>query len=472
MSAPATTGAARAAFDPLAAERELLARCSELVDSATRGGADEAEACASQSASVSVRFEKGDLKLVHVDEGGSAGLRALRARRQGFVSTNQTDAAARAAVVRDALALAAVSPADEHNRLPAARPVPAPPGAAARTLDRALLALPVEEVVERAAALARELKARDPRLSIDQLELSLSRSSSAVAASTGAAASESDAALSFSVFGMAVDGEDVGGFHYTGDFARSLSGFEAATRRVLDEFASVALGNLGAGHARSYKGRVLFSPTAFLSVFVAPLVSAASAIAVQRGRSALAGKLGQRIAVETLAVHDRPDEPSLAGRTAFDREGQPCAPFALVEEGVLRGWMYNGYAAAVEGVASTGHAQGGARSLPGLGPHAIVVGGGAGEGRAGLVAELGEGLLVQRFSGTVDPASGDFSGVAKSARRVEGGRESGPVRETMISGNAFELLRSIVALSRTPERVSGAALAPWALVDGVSVTAG
>lgn len=466
MSSSAATRAV--APDSARAERELGARCAELVERARAGGADEAEACATRSSSVTVRFEKGDLKLVHVDEGGSAGLRALRGGRQGFASTNQTDAAARGALVDDALSLAAVSPPDVHNRLPAARAVHVPE----RTLDGALLALSVEEVVERAAQLARRVRERDARLSIDQLELSLSRTSSAVAASTGAAAAESDAALSFSVFGMALEGADVGGFHYCGDFSRTLADFDAASARVLDEFATVALGNLGAGRARSYKGRVLFAPAAFLSVFVSPLVSAASAMAVQRGRSALAGKLGQAVGVEFLAVRDRPDDPTLAGRGAFDREGQPTAPFALLEAGVLRGWMYNGYAAAVDGVASTGHAQGGARSLPGLGPHAITVGGGEAEGRDELCSELGEGLLVQRFSGTVDPASGDFSGVAKSARRVEQGREAGPVRETLISGNAFELLRSIVALSRRPERVSGAALAPWALVEGVSVTAG
>ena len=72
----------------------------------------------------------------------------------------------------------------------------------------------------------------------------------------------------------------------------------------------------------------------------------------------------------------------------------------------------------------------------------------------------------------VDPASGDFSGVAKSARWVEGGKVVRPCRETLFSGNAFELLSSILALSSTSESIMGGAFAPWALVDGISVTAG
>jgi len=97
---------------------------------------------------------------------------------------------------------------------------------------------------------------------------------------------------------------------------------------------------------------------------------------------------------------------------------------------------------------------------------------GRGGTREDLLRTLGRGLLVQRFSGSVDPASGDFSGVAKSSRWVEGGAVVRPLRETLLSGNAFQLLASVVALSSASERVDGSARAPWALVDGLNVTAG
>jgi len=47
-----------------------------------------------------------------------------------------------------------------------------------------------------------------------------------------------------------------------------------------------------------------------------------------------------------------------------------------------------------------------------------------------------------------------------------------PIRETLIAGNVFALLPRIVALSSTAERCSGEARVPYALVDGVAVTAG
>ena len=450
-----------------AAEEELCERSSLLVDQALSAGAEEAEAIVSHFETIDVGFEGGDLKLTTIDEGTTIGLRVHREQRAGFASTNQLETASLARVVGDALSLAACSPPDPANRLPAAEP--GPPHS---LVHPSLAAMTVEEVVERARGLLAAATALDPRLAVDKASLSLSRGASAVASSAGAGALQSDAGLSLSLFGMAVDGDDVGGFDFWGDFVRDPEQWEAVQARTVERFAQAALGNLGAGAAESYQGPVLFSPAAFQSVFLAPLIGAASAIAVQRGRSALAGRLGQPIATPTLSIIDDPTDSRLAGATRYDREGVSATPLTFVEEGVLRSYLYNGYAAAVEGRSSTGHASGGARSVPGLGPHALVVEGGGGGDPSALRAALGRGLLVQRFSGSVDPASGDFSGVAKSARWVEGGEEVRSLKETLLSGNAFTLLEKILALSSEPEVVMGGSRVPWVLIDGINVVAG
>lgn len=466
MSPTATPS--RATFEPRELERELLARCQGLTERALASGADEAETFGSRSRSIGVRFEKGDLKLTQVDDGSTLGLRVFRGQRLGFASTNQADERSLATTARDALDLAGFARPDAHNRLPPPRAVTA----LASLVEPALAALTVEEAVEFGRAFVARVRALDPRISVDNAGFDVASVTHAIAASTGVALAESDAMASFSVFGMAVDGDDVGGFHYDGDSLRRLVELEPALDRVARDFVEVATQNLRSGTAESYRGPVLFAPDAFVDVFVAPLLSAASAIAVQRKRSPLADKLGAAIASSVLDVTDEPHERALSGAGSFDREGQPTARTPIVARGVLQTFLYNGYAAAVEGRASTGHAKGGARSVPSLGVHAFTVGAGRGGNRDALLARLGRGLFVQRFSGTVDPASGDFSGVAKSARWVEGGRVVRSLKETLLSGNAFALLKEVQELSTTRERLSGAALAPYALVDGVSVTAG
>jgi PmbA protein len=455
-------------FDTAAEERALLARCESMCDSAKRAGADEAEAYATRSETIAVRFEKGDLKLAQVDDGSTAGLRVFKSKRQGFASTNQADASSLAATARDALALAAFAPPHDANVLPKARPI----AARASLVQSSITELTVDSVVDLGASLLQRAVGFDKRISVDNASCELSKVTHAIHATTGAHAAESDAMLSLSIFGMAIDGEDVGGFHYGGDALRSAAEIEPALAALLDEFTRVSIGNLNAGRAESYKGPVMFAPDALLELFVGPLLSASSAIAVQRGRSALAGKVGSEIAFAGLDVVDDPTDRTLAGAGAFDREGQPATRFEIVSKGVLQSYLYNGYAAAVEGRTSTGHARGGPRGVPGLGASSVVVAGGTGGTRADLQRTLGRGLYVQRFSGTVDPASGDFSGVAKSARWIENGVAVRSLKETLLSGNAFDLLKRVVALSTRAERCSGSARAPYALVDGVSVTAG
>lgn len=459
---------ARATFDPGAREARLVERARELVDLARAGGADDAEVCASHVESVEVQFEKGDLKLTTVDEAASLGLRVFHGHRTGFASTNQGDRESLRAAAADANALASLSPPDPANRLPE----PPPVERAVELVSPDLVRLTVDDVVDRARDLVGRIVAVDPRIALERATVELSTSSVAVCSSRGVRATESDAALAMSVFGMAVDGDDVGGFDLWGEVLRDPQRFDAAAAETVARFTSGVLGNLGTAAAESYRGPVLFSPAAFLSVFVSPLVAAASAIAVQRGRSALAGKLGERIASESVTITDDPHDRRLAGAASFDREGVPTRRFPIVSRGVLAGLLYNAYAAAVDGVESTGHAAGDARNVPGLGCHSLSVAPGAGGDRDALLAALGRGLVVQRFSGSVDPASGDFSGVAKSARWVEDGRIVRPVRETLFSGNAFALLPRVIALSSHGESVMGRSLAPWALVDGVSVTAG
>ena len=119
----ATAAPPREVFDPVRQERELLERSQVLLERALALGADDAEVCAAGWRSVSVRFEKGDLKLAQVDQSSTLGLRVFRGTRLGFSSTNQAGDDAIEGCARDALSLAALAPPDANNVLPAARPL-------------------------------------------------------------------------------------------------------------------------------------------------------------------------------------------------------------------------------------------------------------------------------------------------------------------------------------------------------------
>ncbi|MDB2576430.1 TldD/PmbA family protein [Planctomycetota bacterium] len=471
-----TTSQPSAETDAREQRTELERRADLLIEAARAAGAQEVEVCARSGRSLSAKVEKGDLGQVQSDEGATCGLRVILDGRLGFASTNQASDEALRTMAAEAVAIARLSPPDEANVL--SQPTTVDPGAfMGPRVDPALAAIGVREVVEGAQGLADAALARDPRLSVDQASFSAVSGGTLLVSTTGVRQFDFDAALSLSLMALAVDGDETGGFDYRGVAVRDKAALPAELDRIAGEVALSCIGNLGARAGKTYQGRVLFAPGALQSAILQPLLGSASAIAVQRGRSALSDRLGDCVAPGLSIVDDPTDRRSIGAR-AFDREGLAARRFDLLEEGVLNGFIHNGYSAAVDGVASTGHAQGGARGVPGLGFHALVIGPSAPEGgfegaadEAALMRALGEGLYIQRFSGSVDAASGDFSGTAKSARWIAGGEVQHAVQEVMISGNAFDVLSRGLEVSSQLERLGGSSQICWGLGDGISVTA-
>lgn len=453
---------------------DALSRVAEeFLDLAKRAGAADAEVFGHGGTSLSAKVERGDLGQVQADEGTTLGLRVIVDGRLGFASTNQTDRTSLDMAARDAVEIARQSPADVANVLP--EPHPLEPGRLmGPRVDPALASLEIADAVRLAQGLADATVQHDARISVDRASFSFVSASTVLLSTKGADCTDHDTAVTMGLMALAKEGDETGGLDYRGSVVRDFDRVEAESDRLARAVAASCVGNLGARAGSTYTGPVLFSPEAFATAFVAPLVSASSALAVQRGRSALGERRGEVVA-GGLTIVDDPTDRAAAGAGAFDREGVPTSEFTLVEDGVLRSFLHNAYTAAVDGTTSTGHASGGARTVPSLGPHALQVASSvrdAPEDESALLRELGTGLYVHRIAGSVDAASGDFSGSAKSARWVENGEISHPVHEVMLSGNAFELLRESARASRTRTRPSGNALLPWALVDGVSVTAG
>jgi len=88
---------------------------------------------------------------------------------------------------------------------------------------------------------------------------------------------------------------------------------------------------------------------------------------------------------------------------------------------------------------------------------------------AEIIAGVERGILVNRFSGAAPGPSGDVSGIAKNSFLIEGGRVTDPLKETMISFNLPEALRSISGIS-SERACDGVTLLPWCCFDGITIS--
>jgi PmbA protein len=195
-----------------------------------------------------------------------------------------------------------------------------------------------------------------------------------------------------------------------------------------------------------------------------------SAHAVRTGRSPLAARLEQAIASPAFTLRDDGRLREGAASSAFDREGMPTQRTALVEAGVLRSFLYDVYEARAAGTRSTGNAGGGASEVPRIASHNLAMEAGS-IPCAELCREPERAVWVARLSGSSSPITGEFSGVVKGGCLLRRG-ERIPVKETLIAGNLYELLRSVRGVSRELRTLHGIATVPALAADGISVTAG
>ena len=79
--------------------------------------------------------------------------------------------------------------------------------------------------------------------------------------------------------------------------------------------------------------------------------------------------------------------------------------------------------------------------------------------------------MINRFSGNVNPVSGDFSGVVKGGHYIRNGNNKCAVKEVMVAGNMFDALFDLIGISKE-RKVLADSIFPYMLFDNISFTAG
>ncbi len=224
------------------------------------------------------------------------------------------------------------------------------------------------------------------------------------------------------------------------------------------------------------KPPVLFTPRGAIVLYL-PLLVGFSGLSVYMGTSPLTGKLGEEAFDRRLTVVDDGTLPFGPRSGSFDDEGVLTGRLQLVEEGVVRHFYYDLRAAALAGAEPTGNGikgaffGGGFRTPPSPGPRNVLVS--PGEGTLDeLIAEMKEGIIVEGVLGLGQGniQSGAFSNNVSTGFVVRDGEVIGRLKNTMIAGNAYEVLKeNLVAVGAEAEWCHGIYKSPPLLVEGVSV---
>jgi PmbA protein len=422
--------------------------------------ADRAEVLLAENETTRVSFKAGKLRETGIINGRALALRAFAHGRVGFASTTDVDRLDD--VVAAALATAA------YGRQ-AAYELPDGRGdyAAVRTYDAAAAALSPREMVELGEQAVDMIKSSDDRMVVTvEIERTVGRTR--LANSAGLDRTEDHTGYEFDVVVQrAVEGDILLHYDYDVSVARDFDEMAVVRRLVdslrwADRIVSVETG----------KRDVLFDP-AEVPTLLMPVIACVNGAHVADRSSALAGRLGEAVVDPRVTLVDDATNPFGYMAGAFDGEGTPTRPTAVVERGVLRTYLTDLATAAQLDTVSTGHARRGGASPPEPGASNVVLAPGVEDG-ARLVADTKDGLLVLHTAGGSmgNLRGGELGATIAYALKVENGEIVGRVKDCLFAGNVFEMLGSrLRAVSRDVRRSHGHFLVPTVVIADQTVTA-
>ena len=222
---------------------------------------------------------------------------------------------------------------------------------------------------------------------------------------------------------------------------------------------------------RSGRMPVLFSPTGAL-VLGLPLMMGFNGKNVYTGISPMKGKIGDKLFDDKLTIVDDATLDGKFGSAAYDDEGMAHRRNALIQDGVLKSFVYDLKTAAQSGVKSTGNGSRGLFSPPSPSPTNLVFQAGQ-TPLADMIAGIEKGLLVENVLGLGqgNVISGAFSNSVSLAFKIEKGEIVGRVKDVSLAGNVYDLLQDVSAVSQESEWVYTNFHLPYVLLPDMNVVA-
>jgi len=416
---------------------KLLRKC-------LRSGAEAAEVYLQTGRSLTIEILNSEIETIQESSVAGVGFRVFTGNRMGFSHCNNLSEDATSETIKKALAFAKLSSPDENNILPDDKNMQEIQGLYDNEINR----ISTETKIELAVNLEKEAM-RDPRIT-------KSSGSSYREGETEIFIANSNGIFKSCRYSSCSNGVSV--VAEKGD--QKNTGSESCSRVFFQELLPVAeIGGLAARKAwemldpvmvKTQRAAVIFD-TGIGRALLGGIISAVNGERVSQGASFLKDSLGSQIASPLLTLVDDGIKPKGLASKPFDGEGVPTMKNIIIENGVLKSFIYNMRAAKRAGVKSTGNAsRGGFSSLPGIGTHNVYVAPGKSL-RNEIIADTQKGLLVKEVTGYgIDPVSGSFSG-GVSGFWIEGGKIVHPVKGLTIAGKASEILNAIDMMGNDPD---------------------
>ena len=431
---------------------------------ATTLGATDAECTISEGDEFSAGVRMGELETLKQAGSRGAGLRVLIGKRMGASYTSDLSPEGIAKMVQSAVNLAGLTTEDPHAGLPETHELGSIAGDLKLFSDRTA-ELPTEERISIARRAEAAALAADPRITNSEGGSFDSNVGGRVFAnSRGFLGSYRSSYCSVSAVPVASEnGHMERDYWFT--IARDYTTLEDP-ESVGRTAAARAVRRLGAVKVETQRVPIIFEPTVARSL-LGNIFDAIDGRSIYRNASFLAGKLGEKVASESITIIDDGTIPGLFGTQPFDDEGVPTRRTPIIENGILKNYLLNTYSARKLGMKTTGNASRGITGNAGIGHGNFFLQAGT-RSPEEILRTVKNGFYVTELIGSaVNTVTGDYSRGAVGLW-IRDGELAFPVSEVTIAGTLQEMLNGVAEIGNDLE-FRGSVSAPTLMLGEMTV---
>ena len=384
-------------------------------------------------------MEDGRVEKIVTGQESGAGLRLLSGGKTAYASSSDLVPAALLAAAGAVSSMAGNGPAQEIPQLKARMP------SVAFSIQSLPDDVPLREkikLVRKAERIARSYDSRIRQVSVIYRDL---LQHVQTAASEGFVAEDDRVYTSFIIQVIAAQDTLVQtGYEVIG----GLSGLEILDEETVEvltlKAARRSISMLTAREAPADRMPVVISSQAGGTMIHEAIGHGLEADLAQQGLSVFSGMLGEKVASDLITVIDDATLSGKRGSFRFDDEGTPSQRTVLVDQGILKSYMYDKLTALKEGKQSTGNGRRESyqkRPIPRMTNTFIAPGE---HNPEEIVRSVDQGLFVVKMGGgQVNTVTGDFVFHVQEGYLIRNGMRSDLVRGATLSGNGPEILKSI-----------------------------
>ncbi|MFC1898888.1 TldD/PmbA family protein [Chloroflexota bacterium] len=419
--------------------------------------AEEAEVFLISSEETPVQFETNRLKHIQSKRSTSVALRIIHNGRTGYATTTNIDNGKK--LVENAVETARFGQTAKFD-LPSLTTYPD-----TKIYDLAVETVSLEEMIALGEEMIAKITEHTPGI-LCEGEVTKRIINVDIINSRGGEASYSKSIFSIGIEGTLINGTNMLFVGESDSSCHPLLETDNITETVLRQLELAKKQAI----IPSKRLPVIFTPDGVASALIMPLMSAFNGKTVLQGASPLGNRVGEAVFDKEFSMWDNPTVAYRPASRPCDAEGIPSQRTPLVDRGTVSGFLYDLQTAALAKTISTGNGNRGRNGLPSPSASAFIIAPGK-TSFDEMISDIKEGLIVEQLMGAEqgNVLGGDFSGNVLLGYKVENGKIRGRVKDTMVSGNVYQILNKITAIGSEAKWVSGFLNTPHFYCSDVAV---